>query len=455
MRDVQRSQAFIYHSNDSNYAEGMKMCYKARNIKNEALYIGDYIVWHYFDRHQYVPSGFIKPRILTVIKYQYRHHTNSLYAGMDTRICEQIIKDVGDSFEDYFKSLHAYKKNSKKFINKPRMPKPHKSGKPATFNINNQTIKLDKKKQQLLLSSSSKRAKRWKQKMGHNIQLDKHQRINKLLQTQFVPHNYYLKIVATYQKSVPDLKPDNHHYLSVDVGKDNYLAVSANFVEWQNLIYRGIPIKQIDEDYLSKIRYLQSLAKKINGRYSTHQIDHYFAKMHLRNYNFNHEVCKSLLKYALDHDVCEIVIGNGASKSQRSCELSKKLRRIYCRTPFGALLRTLTYMGDDVGIKVTQAEESYTSQTDFLMNEVPKWFNGNKARELKHYSNPIRRIKRGLFESDAINPITHKHYLVNADINGNLQIMKKVHLHAFDNLTFQQKVHIATNTPLVVSVPKV
>ncbi|MCT7769460.1 MAG: transposase, partial [Lactobacillus crispatus] len=62
--------------------------------------------------------------------------------------------------------------------------------------------------------------------------------------------------------------------------------------------------------------------------------------------------------------------------------------------------------------------ESYTSQTSFLDNEKPCWDNGNSSRK-KQGKLPInRRIKRGLFRSN-------QGYLINADVNGALQIMTK------------------------------
>ncbi|NLD48254.1 MAG: transposase, partial [Clostridiaceae bacterium] len=59
-------------------------------------------------------------------------------------------------------------------------------------------------------------------------------------------------------------------------------------------------------------------------------------------------------------------------------------------------------------------EESYTSGTSFIDNELPVKENYNKKR----------RIKRGLFKSnDGI--------LINADLNGAYQIIKKVFPEAF------------------------
>ena len=74
----------------------------------------------------------------------------------------------------------------------------------------------------------------------------------------------------------------------------------------------------------------------------------------------------------------------------------------------------IKYKAKECGIKVVITEESYTSGTSFLDLEMPTKENYNKSR----------RIKRGLFKSN-----TGK--LINADINGSLQIIKKVVPNAF------------------------
>lgn len=69
----------------------------------------------------------------------------------------------------------------------------------------------------------------------------------------------------------------------------------------------------------------------------------------------------------------------------------------------------LEYKAQEIGITVILTEESYTSGTSFVDNEMPVKENYNKSR----------RIKRGLFK-------TSDGSFINADVNGSYQIMKKV-----------------------------
>lgn len=76
---------------------------------------------------------------------------------------------------------------------------------------------------------------------------------------------------------------------------------------------------------------------------------------------------------------------------------------------------TVSVTCEEVGIKLIVTEESYTSGTSFLDGEAPTKENYNKNR----------RIKRGLFKSN-------KGILINADVNGAYQIIKKVSPNAFN-----------------------
>ena len=83
------------------------------------------------------------------------------------------------------------------------------------------------------------------------------------------------------------------------------------------------------------------------------------------------------------------------------------------------MIDMIKYKANLAGITVIQTNESYTSQTSSLDHEQPCWENGNKSRKRQGKSPVNRRIKRGLFKAN-------DDRLINADINGALQIIRKV-----------------------------
>jgi putative transposase len=77
--------------------------------------------------------------------------------------------------------------------------------------------------------------------------------------------------------------------------------------------------------------------------------------------------------------------------------------------PYENFISKLQYKCEDIGIKVIIHEESYTSGTSFLDNELPIKENYNKSR----------RVHRGLF-------VSNNNIKINADLNGSYQIIRKV-----------------------------
>ena len=87
--------------------------------------------------------------------------------------------------------------------------------------------------------------------------------------------------------------------------------------------------------------------------------------------------------------------------------------------PLGKLKDKLTYLSELYGINLILQEESYTSKASFLDNDdIPTY----KENDTNNYSFSGKRIKRGLYK-------TSNGILINADINGSLNILKKALLN--------------------------
>ena len=111
---------------------------------------------------------------------------------------------------------------------------------------------------------------------------------------------------------------------------------------------------------------------------------------------------------------------DGKNKNQkRSIDLGKKNNQNFVGIPHAQMINLIKYKANLQGITVIMTNEGYTSQTSFLDNEQPIRQNGNVQRQKKGLTPAIRRIKRGLFK-------TNNGTLINADVNGALQIIKKV-----------------------------
>lgn len=88
--------------------------------------------------------------------------------------------------------------------------------------------------------------------------------------------------------------------------------------------------------------------------------------------------------------------------------MRKNVNQNFVQIPYNKFINMLKYKCQLEGINVIIQEESYTSKCSFYDNEIIK----------KHDIYKGKRIKRGLFK-------TSTGLLINADINGSLNIMKK------------------------------
>ncbi|MCI6846549.1 MAG: hypothetical protein SO237_02620, partial [Erysipelotrichaceae bacterium] len=100
---------------------------------------------------------------------------------------------------------------------------------------------------------------------------------------------------------------------------------------------------------------------------------------------------------------------------QKDVKLGKRNNQTFLNIPYGKLREKLEYLCKLYGINFVKQEESYTSKASFFdKDNIPIYSDNNHNA----YSFSGQRIKRGLYKTG-----TNK--LINADVNGALNIMRK------------------------------
>ena len=173
----------------------------------------------------------------------------------------------------------------------------------------------------------------------------------------------------------------------------------------------------------------KALAKTNNDLHWTNRLARLTTKRNNKMDYFTHKASKWVIDYCLLHNIDTIVIGKNKEWKQE-CKLNKVVNQGFIQLPYDIFINKLKYKCEEQGINFEETEESYTSGTSFLDNEMPIKDNYNKAR----------RVKRGLFKSN-------KGKLINSDVNGAYQIVKKVFPNAYANGI--EGVHLH---PLVINI---
>ncbi|KOR92156.1 transposase, partial [Geobacillus stearothermophilus ATCC 12980] len=177
----------------------------------------------------------------------------------------------------------------------------------------------------------------------------------------------------------------------------------------------GKGVKSINQYYNKQKAYFQSILKKQNGLNWSKRLEKLTLKRNNKIKDFMHKASRYVVDWCVKHNIDTIVIGKNDNWKQE-VDLGKRLNQAFVQIPYDMFIEQLQYKCEEVGIKVVLTEESYTSGTSFLDGEAP----------IKENYDKNRGIKRGLFKSN-------KGILINADVNGAYNIMRKVFPKAFAN----------------------
>jgi putative transposase len=120
-----------------------------------------------------------------------------------------------------------------------------------------------------------------------------------------------------------------------------------------------------------------------------------------------HRISRYIVRYCEEHDIDVIVIGKNKNWKQNS-DMGKINNQTFVQIPFAKLIEKIKYKAEEKGIIVITREESYTSKCDALALEPIK----------NHKKYLGKRKERGLFQSSTGR-------LINADVNGALNILRK------------------------------
>ena len=214
-------------------------------------------------------------------------------------------------------------------------------------------------------------------------------------------------------KEEPLEVPTDFKYLAgIDLGIDNFSTISILKGSTNPLIINGKGLKSYNKYFNKKLAHLKSEDQLKNKRYTTKRIQRLIKKRNNYIDTWIHKASRLTANYLYKNKVKEVIIGKNKNWKQNSklSKLSKKINQTFIQIPFDLYIKRLTYKCQDLGIKVYIVEESYTSGTSYLDNEIP----------IKDFYNKNRRIQRGLFK-------TNKNKLINSDVNAALQIVKKVY----------------------------
>lgn len=386
-----RVEQHVIKPKSEYYTMLLDFCHLSKNLYNHANYI---------IRNEFVKNNnWIRYNDLDKILKSDSEYPD--YKDMPTaQSAQQTLKLIDKNWKAFFKSIKDFKNNKGKYLGKPNLPKYLSKTGYYTLILTNQNCKH--------IDGYIKFPKCF-----NNFNLKTKIGDSKLQQIRIVPKLNYIIIEVVYTlNKIVSLKADNNKYLSIDLGLSNFVTITNNF-NVKHIIVNGNDLKSINKYYNKQLAKYKSIAKAVNALDTTKRIKRLHSKRNFKVIDYMHKVSKFIIDYANRNNVSKIVIGYNSGWKNKS-KLSNLVNQTFIQIPYQQFIDKLKYKTEEYGIELIITEESYTSGTSFLDNELP----------IKSNYDYSRRIERGLFKSNS-------GILINADVNAALQIMKKVFPDAF------------------------
>ena len=367
----------IIKSNNPLYKELDNVCFLSKNLYNKALYL---VRQHYFNTKEYL--DYVKINRLLV------DSKDVDYYALPIKVSVQTLRLLDRNFKSFFALLR--KKKSKDYDKPIRIPRYlDKEGRTIAVFTKQAVSRVFIRKGLIKLSTL-------------NILIPTKVTESNLVEVRVLPRNNHHIIEVVYEKEEKPLLPNNKRYAAIDLGLNNLATVCSN-VE-KPFIINGRPLKSINQRWNKHKANLQShLANK-----SSKQLELITEKRNNRVKDYLHKSSRKIVNFLVSNKISTLVIGYNEEWKQ-NINIGRVNNQSFVTMPFKIFVTQLQYKCKLEGINIILTEESYTSKCSFLDNEPLG----------KHENYKGKRISRGLFKTS-----TNK--LINADLNGSLNILRKV-----------------------------
>ena len=383
----------LKHLSKEEYLSLRELSHTAKNLYNQAVYN---IRQYYFQENKY-------------LNYQ---KNNSLlkssdnYKTLNSNMSQQILKEVDGSFKSFFGLLK--KKNKGIYNAKVKLPSYLPKNSFTTLVIG--FVRLNEDTLVIPYSNSFKKNHKKISIKIPPILLDK-----KIKEIRIIPkfNARFFEVQYTYEVEEEQRNLDKNHALAIDFGINNLATCVTS--KGRSFIIDGKKLKSINQWFNKENARLQSIKDKQKyGKKPTLRQKYLYSSRNNKVNDYMSKTARKIINYCLENNIGTLVCGYNET-FQRNSNIGKANNQTFVNIPFGKLREKLEYLCKLYSLKFVEQEESYTSKSSFFdMDILPKF----EADKPQTYSFLGKRIKRGLYQ-------TSKGYILNADVNGALNILRK------------------------------
>ena len=372
----------------TEYKELDQLCFLSKNLYNAGLYA---VRQHFFATKKFLPYN--------QLTSQFTETNQSDFRALPAKVAQHTLKLINQNFKAFFALLQL--KATGEYQAKITIPQylEKQTGR-QVLHYTSQAVSTKAKHGYIKLSQT-------------NIFIKS--KVEKIQFVRVVPRKRKITVEVGYKKELPKEKKllQPQKFSAVDFGMDNLAAVS--FSDSNSFIVNGKPLKSINQHFNKINAKLLSRQRKINDK----DFSRTNKMLALSNWRDNkisdylHKASRYIVNQLVSRRITDLIIGHN-KKWKQGTNLGRKTNQNFVSIPFNKFIDMLTYKCALEGISVHIIDESYTSKASFWDRDfIPDY----KPADLVKHKFSGRRKCRGLYQS--------KKFILNADVNGSLNIMRK------------------------------
>lgn len=369
-------------------------CQIARRLKNAT---------HYLINHEKKDNG--KPLSHSDADKWLKKNNSELYKKLPSSMSQRTTQICGQEWSSFYVAIKDFAKNPNSYKARPRPPK--YVYRASTLHIGRNGFKVTDGVLSFAndilpnIVTSFSFSQNWNEKVDKTIAQE----------VRVIPQGSCFVIELVYNRIKLQevgsfcLLLDKSRKAGIDLGVNNLIALASDQQGLRPVLINGKPLKSINAWYNKRAAELRS-----QGKYSYLQTIANTRYNRVRDYL--HKASRYVVDYCVSNNLGTLVIGHNEGWKQ-DINIGKVNNQKFVNIPHSILIEQIKYKAYELGITVIVREESYTSKACALDNDfIPN--HGDKV--IPKFSG--RRVKRGLYKSK-------QGILINADVNGALNILRK------------------------------
>jgi putative transposase len=389
------AEQHIIKRNDPRYAKLDDAAFASKNLWNAANYL---VRQSFIFEHSYLDH----------VKVFHQIKSHEAYQGLPAKVSNQVLIQLHQAWKSFFEALEEWRAHPEKFVGRPQLPKykPKTAGRNLLVFEKGAVSKRALKRGMIALSG-----------VGELVPT-KHTR-DTIVQVRVIPRRTHYVIEVIYEQPEQARSADPSLFVSIDLGVNNLAALTSNQPGFPALLVNGRPLKALNQWYNKRREHLQKgLAKQ--ARFTSRELERLTDKRNRRVKHYLHLASRRIINLLVQRRIGTLVVGLNPLWKQQ-VEMGKRQNQQFVQIPHTRFIDLLRYKAQLVGITVLVTEEAYTSRASFLDRDPLPAYDPTREVQPKFSG---RRDGRWYYASDK--------RVIHADVNGSLNIGRKVFPTAFD-----------------------